>query len=1074
MKSGTIITWASLVATNANRICFVALRCSVGYGKLFLILGMFFFNAHLAWAKKTVGELLQQAQQDSRGGRVENLQKAFTSLPTSQMEFADVKKQNYESIKPPPRANIFRNEEISGDQKEYEQILDQQMDELFKLTQKFKTSNNRGELWLRLAELYVEKASLIDARAQEDYTKKLALFNSGKLSAKPKLDSSQAEEYNKRAIKLYEWFERDFPRDPKISQALFFLGYNYFELGETEKGVSYYKKLNQQFPNSPFVGESHFALGEHHFENENWSQAYKEYSYLLKQRDHRLYHFALYKGAWCLYRLGETKAALNYLENLIKIAQTEGESSQASRSKLDVEAKRDLAAFYAGHGRPQNAAAYFAGVFSGEEVQNQLERLAYFYSDRGDRDSARYLFREMIKANPTAPKAFEFQYQIVQNYFFSKNSPQFKEELYIWIKDYGDDSPWAKANSSRPDLIANSTKLRETTLRNWVLQQHQTAQNSRAPFSQRQALEGYALYLREFSNHPLAADMSFFYGELLYDTGDFDQASVQYKKVVEFGPKSKFYERSGMNLVHAAERSVPPDAQLQKRLGNSLDPVPLDPKVERFIQAAKWYLDKVPTSDKAPEIKFRIGRLYYLHNQFDAANEQFKEIVRSHPKTKYSEYSANLMLDIFNLKKDYVGLEKAGGELLAVPSIADSKAGQDIRGVIEKASFKRGQDLEIARKFGESAQQFEVFAKQNPRSPLAPTAWFNAAVNHERAGSNSAAVGAYSMVLKTQGPGTEKIRKKSKSLLARLYQESAQFEEAARLYREAAFENADDPLSANYLYNAGLMYEAIGRSGEAARIYGDYFNRAKKKSEKEDALFNIAEIYRRSKNSKMTIKAYKELLDFSPASKERTIQAHFWIYDSYRQLESAEVQRWARSTLDVSRTLKATAVGLGHFPARVKLHEAERTLEELKSVKIPGEPAAQKKAVDRKLDLLKTLNVHLNEVTRFDSPEEMVGGLSLLGQANEHMHAAIVRAPTPSGLNSKELEQYRAGVQDLAKPFSEKATQAHRATVDKASEFEVYNRAFETSRQYLAAQYPAEYYDRGEVFFESHFLNWIQ
>jgi TolA-binding protein len=54
--------------------------------------------------------------------------------------------------------------------------------------------------------------------------------------------------------------------------------------------------------------------------------------------------------------------------------------------------------------------------------------------------------------------------------------------------------------------------------------------------------------------------------------------------------------------------------------------------------------------------------------------------------------------------------------LLAVPSISGSKAGQEIRGVLEKANFKRGQDLEVEKKYAESGSQFESFAKQNPRS----------------------------------------------------------------------------------------------------------------------------------------------------------------------------------------------------------------------------------------------------------------------------------------------------------------------------------------------------------------------
>jgi tetratricopeptide (TPR) repeat protein len=85
-------------------------------------------------------------------------------------------------------------------------------------------------------------------------------------------------EYNRKAIKLYEWFEKDFPRDPKIEPGHFFLGYNYFELGENKKGAAYYARLNRDFPNSPFVGESHFALGEYYFENTDGVTPIKEYS----------------------------------------------------------------------------------------------------------------------------------------------------------------------------------------------------------------------------------------------------------------------------------------------------------------------------------------------------------------------------------------------------------------------------------------------------------------------------------------------------------------------------------------------------------------------------------------------------------------------------------------------------------------------------------------------------------------------------------------------------------------------------------------------------------------------------
>ena len=93
-----------------------------------------------AFAKKTVGELLTQAQQESRGGKVNSLQKAFTSLPETQLEFERRTQNNLESVKPPRSSDLMR--EDRSDKGQYEKVLDQQIQELYKLTQKFKNSQN--------------------------------------------------------------------------------------------------------------------------------------------------------------------------------------------------------------------------------------------------------------------------------------------------------------------------------------------------------------------------------------------------------------------------------------------------------------------------------------------------------------------------------------------------------------------------------------------------------------------------------------------------------------------------------------------------------------------------------------------------------------------------------------------------------------------------------------------------------------------------------------------------------------------------------------------------------------------
>jgi TolA-binding protein len=145
---------------------------------------------------------------------------------------------NLTAVKPPRSSEIMQSRAKSGDQKaQYEKLLDQQIQELYKLTQRFKTSPNRGELWLRLAELYVEKSSIVDSRKQDEYDAKLRAFQEKKTNRKPVLELEEARDYNRKAVQLYEWFQRDFPKDQKMPQALFFLGYNYFELGDVRCSV---------------------------------------------------------------------------------------------------------------------------------------------------------------------------------------------------------------------------------------------------------------------------------------------------------------------------------------------------------------------------------------------------------------------------------------------------------------------------------------------------------------------------------------------------------------------------------------------------------------------------------------------------------------------------------------------------------------------------------------------------------------------------------------------------------------------------------------------------------------------
>ncbi|MGZ5522893.1 MAG: tetratricopeptide repeat protein, partial [Chthoniobacterales bacterium] len=550
---------------------------------------------------RTVGDLLKRIEDNTK--KVQLGTKSKSALPQFKKAAAPAPVMTHENlaqIKPPSRSSLYYEE--GTNEAALEKITDQGINQLYKLTQQFKTSKRRGELWLRLAELYVEKARLIEYRLQQTYDGQISQFQQGKLKKKPVLDLRASQEYNRKAVQLYEWFLRDFPKDPKIDQALFFLGYNYFELDQAEKGKDYYKRLTNEYPKSSYIEESNFALAEYYFDREKWADALKHYDAVAANKRARLYSFALYKLAWCQYKTGKVKDALISLEKVIRAGRVakgsqDGSASGVGRIRLATEAQKDLVVFYAEAGTAKDARAYFEEIAGEKHTFGLLEKLAYYYTDVGNREGARYIFRQLIEERPSAPKAYDYQYQIVSMYTSTDKGEVFKAELYNWIQNYSPDSEWAKANAKDKELIAKAHQLIETTLRNHVLQQHQTAQNSRVPEAQKSARAGYELYFQTFREGAHLDEMHFFYGELLFDMGDYDLAATHYGYVAENAPKSQYYEKAVLNTVLAREKGLPKEEDLKKQVGDRLEPVAFNTNVKGFEVAAIRYVNGFPKGE---------------------------------------------------------------------------------------------------------------------------------------------------------------------------------------------------------------------------------------------------------------------------------------------------------------------------------------------------------------------------------------------------------------------------------------------------------------------------------------------
>jgi tetratricopeptide (TPR) repeat protein len=736
-----------------------------------------------------------------------------------------------------------------------------------------------------------------------------------------------------------------------------------------------------------------------------------------------------------------------------------------SSVRLASEALNDIVIFYAEAGDYKEAFEYFNNVTGPKSAPSLYERLGNFYMDRGSRNKAAEIFKSLISRDPLSAKSFELQYKIVSMHSSAGNSQVFKEELFYWIERYGPGSAWQKANSGNKDLVTKAEMLAEATLRNYTLQNHQTAQNSRAKFSQDMAIKGYELYFSSFNKSPRIDEMHFFYAELLYDMKRYNDAAVHYVWVIDNVPQSAYFDQSLLNAILAVERQLPTNTEIKSIVGENTKPIEFDRTIRNFESLAKKLFQKSPQNPNNIQIKYKLGTLYYYYNQFPAALTAFNEVITMDSKSKYAEYSANLILDIYNLQKDYEGLESAADKLLSVPGLQTSSIGNQIKNIKQRSAFKRAENLESGNSFLEAGNSYLKFAKENPASDLVTSAYYNAGINFEKGLALASAISMYETVLtaKSKDKKNEGLAQNSKKFLGPLYEKVGKYKEAALAYEDFAKTYPKDKDSIDYQFNAAVLNEAMKRYDRAIDGYQKYLD-SSKKNDRWDSLFYIAKIWEDRNKSGNAIKSYEQFLNSPSSNKSAIVESAFSIAELNLKLgKNAQASESYKKTIRIYNNFKKSGQIVGaRFAAQAEFNLVYPTYSELIKLKIPADPAQQGKIVQMKLNLLNRLKEQLKAVVRYDDADQIVSALTLQGQGLQHMAAALFSTPLPKGLDAEQTKLYKSEVEKIAQPLKEQAIESYKAAITRGYSLGGYNQWLKQAVLELSKLVPGSYINHGE------------
>ena len=514
------------------------------------------------------------------------------------------------------------------------------------------------------------------------------------------------------------------------------------------------------------------------------------------------------------------------------------------------------------------------------------------------------------------------------------------------------------------------------------------------------------------------------------------------------------------------KKLLPTNAEIKEIVGQNTSPIEFDRSIKSFEKLAKVLFVKLPKGENTIQVKYKLGTLYYYYNQFEPALKIFDQVINEAPNSKFAEYSANLTLDIYNLRKDYEGLEKAADKLLSIPGLKTTNLGRQIKAIKQRSAFKRAETLEGGKDYVKAAKSYMKFANENPKSPLLVSAFYNAAINFDKGGELLLALPLYAKVANAKVTKSKDLKKNSQKFLGPLYEKLGMYPEAAQAYESYAKSNPKDKVSLSYIFNAAVIREAMLFYTAAIKGYEKYLAKSRKK-DRWEILYYIGRIWEKRKKYTTAMKFYEQYMNSPTTNKSGVVEVAYRIASLNEKLgRKSKAKDWYKKTIRIHRNFKKAGSVVGSkYASEADFKLIYPIFKELVSIRIPANPAKQARAVKRKLGIVTRLKDELKRVVKYDDAYQIVAALTLQGQALQHMSASLYNTPLPKGLDAEQTKIYKKGVDDVARPLKEEAIKSYQVAMERGYSLGGYNEWMKKAILELEKLAPGSVVDNGEKVF---------
>jgi len=829
------------------------------------------------------------------------------------------------------------------------------------------------------------------------------------------LESLNYEVYD-NAVGLFHQLLEAYPDYRRNDSVLYQLARAYEIAGKTDDALRVVTELVDKYPDTPLIDEIQFRRGEMLFLRKNYFDAESAYqSVVTYGEESRFYEQSLYKLGWSQFKLAEHDASLTPFFDLLDrkvsgIEMKEGENRLEDLKRAERELVEDTFRVLS------ISFSYMEGAESIDEFLGSRGHPEYsyvIYMNLGDLylEKERYVdaaetYEAFVEQDPHHAKSPLLQVEVIEAYKRGGFPTLVLEGKKGFVERYGMNSEfWVRNPREQNATVAAHLKDNLNDLAQYY---HAEAQSKGKRSDYQEAARWYRKYLDYFPGEPDTANTDFLLAEILFESEDFQLATVEYENTAYDYP---LHEHSAEAAYAAILSYRKHEARLQGEAKIAWH--------QQYLDSGLKFADTYPEHPESGAVLTTVAEDLFAQNQFDLAVAVGQLVVNKQPpvtqplaRTAWTVI-AHSQFDLTN----YAEAEQAYYRLRPFTPADDLEAQQEIKDRIASSIYKQG---ELSRDVGDletAVTHFRRLGQAVPDSDIRATAEYDAAAALITMGSWATA--------------------------------STVLEEFRRDYPDSEF--ADDVTQ-----KLAVTYLESGRGAEAA---GEFVRIANAPSSSDDvrreALWKAADLYKDSTQIPREQAVLQDIVARYPNPISESIEARF------RLLEIAELNsnspartQILRDMVEVDRYAGAQRSDRTRFlAAKASLELAEPVRRSFVVMKIT-QPLADSMKLKKSLmeDVLKVYG----DAADYGVAEVTTAATFRLGEVYQQFSKDLMDSERPKDLDQAALEQYDLLLEEQTFPFEEKAIELYEANASRTVDG-VYDEWVGRSFEALAKLMPGRY-----------------